>query len=133
MQLLKKKIIHYYIANGDATIAELCKEMDLSIPTVTKLVGELLDDGYILDLENRRLTGAQTEYLWFESGFWLFVGVDVFRSKINVAAVDFKGDKLRVEENIPYSLENTPEALEILCNLINDFIDRLSGSSRKKY
>ena len=35
--LLKKKIIHYYIANGDATIAELCKEMDLSIPTVTKL------------------------------------------------------------------------------------------------
>ena len=52
--LLKKKIIHYYIANGDATIAELCKEMDLSIPTVTKLVGELLDDGYILDLENRR-------------------------------------------------------------------------------
>ena len=39
---LKKKIIHYYIANGDATIADLCKEMDLSIPTVTKLVGELL-------------------------------------------------------------------------------------------
>ena len=27
---LKKKIIHYYIANGDATIADLCKEMDLS-------------------------------------------------------------------------------------------------------
>ena len=46
---LKKKIIHYYIANGDATIADLCKEMDLSIPTVTKLVGELLEEGYILD------------------------------------------------------------------------------------
>lgn len=24
--LLKKKIIHYYMANGDATIAEVCKE-----------------------------------------------------------------------------------------------------------
>ena len=32
--LLKKKIIHYYMANGDATIAEVCKEMNLSIPTV---------------------------------------------------------------------------------------------------
>lgn len=30
--LLKKKIIHYYMANGDATIAEVCKEMNLSIP-----------------------------------------------------------------------------------------------------
>lgn len=54
-----------------------------------------------------------------------------FRSKINIAAVDFKGDKLRVEENIPYSLENTPEALEMLCNLINDFIDRLSVPREK--
>ena len=48
-ELLKKKIIHYYIANGDATIADLGREMDLSIPTVTKLVAELQDDGYILD------------------------------------------------------------------------------------
>ena len=48
-ELLKKKIIHYYIANGDATIADLGREMDLSIPTVTKLVAELQDDGYILE------------------------------------------------------------------------------------
>ena len=53
--LLKKKIIHYYMANGDATIAEVCKEMNLSIPTVTKLISELQEDGYILDLENKRL------------------------------------------------------------------------------
>ena len=81
--LLKKKIIHYYIANGDATIAELCKEMDLSIPTVTKLVGELLDDGYILDFwktgDKRR---TQTEYLWFESGFRLFCRSGCFRVKL---------------------------------------------------
>lgn len=130
--LLKKKIIHYYIANGDATIAELCKEMDLSIPTVTKLVGELLDDGYILDFGKQETSGGRKPNIYGlnpASGY--FVGVDVFRSKINIAAVDFKGDKLRVEENIPYSLENTPEALEILCHLINDFIDRLSVPREK--
>lgn len=130
--LLKKKIIHYYIANGDATIAELCKEMDLSIPTVTKLVGELLDDGYILDFGKQETNGGRKPNIYGlnpVSGY--FVGVDVFRSKINIAAVDFKGDKLRVEENIPYSLENTPEALEMLCNLINDFIDRLSVPREK--
>ena len=52
-ELLKKKIIHYYIANGDATIADLGREMDLSVPTVTKLVTELQEEGYILDFENR--------------------------------------------------------------------------------
>lgn len=53
--LLKKKIIHYYMANGDATIAEVCKEMNLSIPTVTKLISELQEDGIYSTLENKRL------------------------------------------------------------------------------
>ncbi len=30
--LLKKKIIHYYMANGDATIAEVCKEIESQYP-----------------------------------------------------------------------------------------------------
>ena len=54
--LLKKKIIHYYMANGDATIAEVCKEMNLSIPTVTKLISELQEDGYILDFGKQETT-----------------------------------------------------------------------------
>lgn len=129
---LKKKIIHYYIANGDATIAELCKEMDLSIPTVTKLIGELQEDGYILDFGKQETSGGRKPNIYGlnpASGY--FVGVDVFRDRINIAAVDFKGEKLRIEENISYMLENTPVALESLCQLINDFIDSLPVSREK--
>lgn len=129
---LKKKIIHYYIANGDATIAELCKEMDLSIPTVTKLIGELQEDGYILDFGKQETSGGRKPNIYGlnpASGY--FVGVDVFRDRINIAAVDFKGEKLRIEENISYSLENTPVALESLCQLINSFIDSLPISREK--
>lgn len=129
---LKKKIIHYYIANGDATIAELCKEMDLSIPTVTKLIGELQEDGYILDFGKQETSGGRKPNIYGlnpTSGY--FVGVDIFRDKINIAAVDFKGEKLRIEENIPFVLENTPVALESLCLLINTFIDSLPVSREK--
>ena len=49
--LLKKKIIHYYMANGDATIAEVCKEMNLSIPTVTNYKRTVIYS----TLENKRL------------------------------------------------------------------------------
>lgn len=129
---LKKKIIHYYIANGDATIAELCKEMDLSIPTVTKLIGELQEDGYILDFGKQETSGGRKPNIYGlnpTSGY--FVGVDIFRDKVNIAAVDFKGEKLRIEENIPFVLENTPAALETLCVQINTFIDSLPVSREK--
>ena len=43
---LKVEIIRYYILNGNNTIAELSKELNLSVPTVTKLVSELMEDGF---------------------------------------------------------------------------------------
>ena len=42
---LKKNIICYYINNGDDTLADLGKELNFSVPTVTKMVGELIEDG----------------------------------------------------------------------------------------
>lgn len=126
-ELLKKKIIHYYIANGDATIAEICKEMNLSIPTVTKLISELQEDNYIQDFGKQETSGGRKPSIYGlnpTSGY--FVGVDVLHDQINCAAVDFKGDKLRIEENIPYKLENTPAALEQLCLRIDEFINSLT-------
>ena len=36
--------------------------------------------------------------------------------------LDFKGDKIRIEESVPYQFENTPAALDRLCDAINEFI-----------
>lgn len=130
--LVKKKIIHYYIINGDATIAELCKEMNLSVPTVTKLIGELLDEGYILDFGKQETSGGRKPSVYGlnpASGY--FVGVDVLRDKINIGILDFKGNKIRFEGNIPYILENTPEALDNLCTVIETFISQLSVPREK--
>ena len=124
--LLKKKIIHYYMANGDATIAEVCKEMNLSIPTVSKLISELQEDGYILDFGKQETSGGRKPSIYGlnpVSGY--FVGVDILKDQLNLAILDFKGDKIRIEQNIPYTLENTPAALDHLCECINEFINSL--------
>ena len=95
--LLKKKIIHYYMANGDATIAEVCKEMNLSIPTVTKLISELQEDGYILDFGKQETSGGRKPSIYGlnpVSGY--FVGVDILKDQLNLAILDFKGDKIRI-------------------------------------
>ena len=49
--LVKKRIITHYIYNGSSTIPDLSKELDLSVPTVTKFISVLIlkvtDDGKI--------------------------------------------------------------------------------------
>ena len=39
--LLKKRIITHYIYNGSSTITDLAKELDLSVPTITKFINEM--------------------------------------------------------------------------------------------
>ena len=47
---IKKEIINHFINTGNDTIAELSKELDLSVPTITKFIGELKDLGLIAEL-----------------------------------------------------------------------------------
>lgn len=121
--LLKKKIIAHYIYNGSSTITDLSKELDLSVPTVTKFISEMCEEGYINDYGKLETSGGRHPSLYGlnpESGY--FVGVDIKKFAINLALINFKGDMLELKMNTPYKFENTPEALEELCKLIKDFI-----------
>lgn len=121
--LLKKKIITHYIYNGSSTITDLSKELDLSVPTVTKFISEMCEEGYINDYGKLETSGGRHPSLYGlnpESGY--FIGVDIKKFAINLALINFKGDMLELKMNTPYKFENTPEALEELCKLIKDFI-----------
>lgn len=130
--LIKKSIINYYIQNGSSTITELSKQIDLSIPTVTKLIGEMCDDGYIDDHGKLETSGGRYPSLYGlnpQSGY--FVGVDIKHLFVNIGIIDFKGDMIDVDMYIPFQLENTPESLNELCNIILRFIDKQSVSKDK--
>ena len=123
---LKKKIIQSLILSGNTSIADLAKEMELSIPTVTKLVSELLEDGYLLDIGKQNTNGGRKPNMYGlnpESGY--FSGVDVQRKKLMLATIDFCGNIIDHEE-VSYELENKPAALDVLCDTINMYIDNLS-------
>lgn len=65
--VLKINIIRYYINNGADTLAELGREMDLSVPTVTKLVAELIEDGFVVDFGKQETTGGRRPNRYGES------------------------------------------------------------------
>ena len=120
---LKKQIIHYYMMYGDATIADICKEMNLSIPTITKLIVELLEDGYILELGKQETSGGRKPSIYGlnpSSGY--FMGVDVLKDHLKLVIIDFKGNVIRLNDNQPYTLEDSMEAVDRMCDEINKFI-----------
>jgi transcriptional regulator of PTS gene len=124
--MLKINIIRYYINNGENTLADLGKEMDLSVPTVTKLVGELIDEGYVVDFGKQETNGGRRPNIYGvnpDSGY--FVGVDLKHSRINIALINFKGEMIESKLNIPFNYENTQESFDNLCIIINDFVDHL--------
>ena len=46
---IKKDIINHFITTGNDTIAELARELELSVPTITKFITELKDQGLIIE------------------------------------------------------------------------------------
>ncbi|KAA6351769.1 N-acetylglucosamine repressor [termite gut metagenome] len=121
--LIKKKIITHYIYNGSSTIAELSKELDLSVPTVTKLVSEMCEEGYINDYGKLETNGGRHPNLYGlnpDSGY--FIGVDIKKFAINIGLMNFKGDVLELKMDIPYNFENSIAGLNEICRFVQHFI-----------
>lgn len=130
--LVKKTIINYFIHNGSGTITELSKHIELSVPTITKILGEMSDVGYIEDYGKLETSGGRQPSLYGlnpTSGY--FVGVDMKHNAVNIGLINFKGDIISLDMQIPYKIENTPESLNCLVDLILAFIERQTIDKEK--
>jgi len=129
---LKKSIIKRLTLSGVATIAELCKETDFSIPTVTKIIAELIDEGIVFeDGKVGTAGGRRPSQYGINPNACFYLGVEVKRDSINIGIQDFNNSFVKLSENILYTLENTRESLSSLCSIINKFVDD-SGVLRDK-
>lgn len=129
---LKKSIIKRLTLTGEATIAELCKETDFSIPTVTKVVSELIDEGIVFETGKVGTSGGRRPSLYgINPKACYYLGVEVRKSSINVGIQDFNNNFVKHSENISYTLENTRESLFSMSSIINQFVVD-SGVPREK-
>lgn len=129
---LKKNIISYLCSAGNSTIADLCKELNLSTPKVTNLIAELVNDGLVEDLGKLDSTGGRRPNIYgMISNSVFFLGVDVKHTHINIGLTDLQKNLINVSEFIPYNLSNNKESLNELCELIRAFIKNTSISKDK--
>lgn len=130
--LVKKKIITHYIYNGPSTITNLSKELDLSVPTVTKFINEMCEEGYLQEYGKQGSNSGRRPFLYgldAESAY--FIGVDIKQYAINIGLMNFKGDIVYSKMDIPYSSGNTPANLDELCRQISKFIKRVNIKKEK--
>lgn len=120
---LKKDIINQLDEDGDLTIADLSRELNISTPKITSLVNELIDEGLLQDLGKIDSTGGRRASIYgLVNDACYFIGVDVKRYYINIGLLDFKKHLVSVHEKIPYPLENTQQSLTALIDTIRNFI-----------
>jgi len=129
---LKKDLVKNLTIGGENTIPNLSKETGCSIPTITKLIGELLEEGIIHDFGKIDTAGGRrpSSYGINPNAFY-FLGVEVNRTSVSIGLQSADNKNVDISENIQYSLENNRESLDKLCNIINIFIDKSEVSRQK--
>jgi len=130
--LVKKKIINHYIHNGSSTLTELSKDIDLSIPTVTKLIGEMYEEGFITDYGKLETAEGRYPNLYgLNPEACYFIGVDIKQSGVNIGMINFKGEIVDLRMGLDYQFVNTPESLDNLCEIVKGFINEQTVDKSK--
>jgi predicted NBD/HSP70 family sugar kinase len=130
---LKKSIIKHLTLKGDATIAELSSVTTFSIPTVTKIIAELINEEIVYETGKIGTAGGRRPAQYgINPDACYYLGVEVNKKSLNFGIQNFKNSCVKFAENISYKLENTKESLDELCRLINEFVED-SGIKRDKF
>ena len=113
---LKKQILKLCINEGDYSLADLSKELNTSIPTITKLVGELIEDGFLREVGKIDTNGGRRPSVYgLNPSAGYFVGVDIRRKYFNYAVTDFKGTLIDFHEEVDFIVQNSEESFRELC------------------
>jgi glucokinase-like ROK family protein len=123
---LKKEIIRLLVAGNNYSITDLGKEMTVSIPTITKLVGELISEGFVLDFGKQGTNGGRRPNVYgLNPDAAYFVGVDINKDNLSLGVINFKGELKEYSGKKEFILDNTFDSLDSLCIIINSFIEKL--------
>ncbi len=125
--ILKKKMIALCINDGDYSIADLSKELNTSIPTITKLVGELIEEGFLVDMGKLGTSGGRRPSIYgLNPSAGYFIGTDVRHDTISIAVTDFKGNLVDYYEDLPFELMNSEDSFKKLCVYTTEIIAKSS-------
>lgn len=130
--LIKRNIIAYMAVNGECTLSELTKELHISVPTITKLVQELVDENIVTDLGKVETPGGRRPNVFgLANSAIYFAGINVGRDNMTFLITDLQNNIIKEEIDTTFELTDRPQCLERIYSNIENFI-RNCGVNRDK-
>jgi len=121
--LIKRNIIAHMAINGECTLSELTKELHISVPTITKLVQELVDENIVSDLGKVETPGGRRPNVFgLANSAIYFAGVNVGRDNMRFLITDLQNNIIKEENDFTFELQDRPQCMERICTSIEEFI-----------
>ena len=120
---IKRQILRLCILNDSYSIADLSREINTSVPTVTKIIGELIDEGYMMDMGKVGTSGGRRPSIFgLNAAAGYFIGVDIARQHFHLCITDFKGDTVNFIPDIEFILEARADSFKALCRMVKETV-----------
>ncbi|MBR3074288.1 MAG: ROK family protein, partial [Bacteroidales bacterium] len=120
---IKRAILRLCISHDESSISFFSKTLGISVPTITKLLGELIDDGFILDEGKMGTSGGRRPSIYgLNPNAGYIVGIDIARHHFHIAITDFKGSLIHYIEDIEFVLESNSNSFRQMCRMVKDHV-----------
>ena len=117
----KKTILALCSSHESYSIQALARELGTSIPKVTRIVAEMIQEGFLVDTgKMESATGRRPSLYGLNPAAGSFVGIDVNRDSLMVALTNFSGRVTRMLEDIPFVLRNTEDSVADFCRCVQE-------------
>ena len=121
--IIKRNIIAYMAVNGECTLSELTRELHISVPTMTKLVQELVDEKIVNDLGKVETPGGRRPNVFgLANSAIYFAGVNVGRDNMRFLITDLQNNIIKEENDFTFELQDRPQCMERICTSIEELI-----------
>ena len=123
----KKSILKQLYFSPALSCADLCDLLDKSLPLITKLIGELIKEGKVIEIGLAPSTGGRRPSMYsIKPGIQYIVALSMDQLITRIALMDMQNNLIGEVKRIDLPLAKNPFALTVLKEEIEKFISNLS-------
>lgn len=127
-----KKIIQWILQEGGKTIPEVKDFSGLSLPTTTKLINELVEQGILVESGKRESSGGRPPAVFsLHSSLGYIVGVELLIHSFRFSIVNLNHELIYEYETDNFDLNLREESLQFILRIVPELIQK-KGISKDK-
>jgi predicted NBD/HSP70 family sugar kinase len=121
--LQTRQILQYFLQEGEKTIPELCHFAQVSIPTATKIIQELVEQGILKEVGKRESSGGRRPSVYAlnaEMGY--IVGVELLLKSFRLSVVNLNQEVIYEYEADNFDISRRDESFSFLVKTVPQII-----------